>query len=438
LINPHKGRVVTTATGRSRPGGATAPPTLAHSMGVIFSAPVLPPDVATIAGALESTGQLDWLVTRWCFTRAELPFARKLPVKNSWLRRPPAPVSTARLRRLPAADLRNFLGRWLDQDRIQTTDKSFQLVDAAAATLMTGNTTAILGREDACLSCFRRGEELDLPRIYQLPTAHFATVQRLLSRERDLFPEAFAAGELEADFAGHRLERKAAELRLATHVLCPSSFVGESLQIAGILPTACVKVLPLGIDSDFMGSSSLAREPVFLYVGTINARKGVHRLIKVWKQLRAYKTHRLRLIGDLRLPRSFVADYNQAFEHIPRLPRTSLAAEYSKAQAFVFNALADGFGHVFAEAMACATPVLASRNSGAPDLINHGEEGWIFDYDDGALAAALDRALSSSGELRQMGERARRRALEWTYSHFARSFLSWIGSILKNNAQGFF
>jgi glycosyltransferase involved in cell wall biosynthesis len=401
-------------------------------MGVIFSAPVLPLDVASIAGALESTGQLDWLVTRWCFTRAELPWARKLPVKNSWLRRPPAPVSRARLLRLPAADIRTFLGRWLDRDRIQTTDKSFQLIDTAAASLMTSNTTAIIGREDSCLGCFRRGEELDLPRVYQLPTAHFATVQKLLSRELDLFPEAFHAGELEADFAACRLERKTAELRLATHVLCPSSFVGESLRNSGIRTGASVKVLPFGIDPDFSRDSSLARQPVFLYVGTISARKGVHRLIKAWKQLRAYKTHRLRLIGELRLPCSFVADYKPVFEHVPRVPRTSLVDEYSKARAFVFNALADGFGHVFAEAMACATPVLASRNSGAPDLINHGEEGWIFDYgDDGALTATLDRALSSSGELRQMGERARHRALEWTCSHFATAFLNWIGSILK-------
>jgi glycosyltransferase involved in cell wall biosynthesis len=203
------------------------------------------------------------------------------------------------------------------------------------------------------------------------------------------------------------------------------------LQTCGIRADR-IKVLPLGTDPEFTADGSIVREPVFLYAGTISARKGVHRLIRVWKQLRAYKTHRLRLIGDLRLPCSFVADYKDAFEHIPRVARASLVTEYSKAQAFVFNALADGFGHVFAEAMSCATPVLASRNSGAPDFIKHGEEGWMFDYgDDGALTAALDRALSCTRQLRQMGERARHRALEWTSSHFARAFLSWISSILE-------
>jgi len=404
-------------------------------MGAIFSAPVLPTDVATMAAALEDAGQLDWLVTRWCFTSAELGYGGKLPLPKSWPRRPRAPVSAARLRRLAGADLRNLLGSWLDLDRFQTADQSFQLVDRAAAKLLSPKTAAIIGREDACLRCFRRGAEFDIPRIYQLPTAHYGTVRKLLSRERDLFPEAFEQGELEADLAPGRMERKEIELALATHVLCPSTFVGESLKRAGVGADR-ITVLPLGADVGFATERSPVRAPIFLCVGTISARKGAHRLIKIWKQLRAYKTHRLRLIGDLRLPRSFVSDHREAFEHVPRMPRPLLAAEYTKAQAFVFNALADGFGHVFAEAMACATPVLASGNSGAPDLIKDGEEGWLFDYgDDQALGGALDRALSSAAQLRQMGERARNRALEWTCDDFAVGFLKWISPILERQTS---
>jgi glycosyltransferase involved in cell wall biosynthesis len=324
----------------------------------------------------------------------------------------------------------------LDRDSFQTSDKCFQLVDEAAAALIKPETSAIIGREDACLTCFRRGEAFNIPRIYQLPTAHFATVLTLLKRERDLFPEAFNTGDLEADFAPARIQRKAAELDSATHILCHSSFVAESLKVAGI-QGGRITVLPLGTDLSFVCDSPGARAPVFLYAGTISARKGVHRLIRIWKQLRAYRTHRLRLIGDLRLPGSFLAEYRGVFEHIPRLPRTSLVNQYARAQAFVFNALADGFGHVFAEAMACGTAVLASRNSGAPDLIIDGEEGLLFEYgDDEALAVTLDRALTSPQELRQMGDRGRRRALRWTCNDFATSLLKWIRPIIENETPG--
>jgi glycosyltransferase involved in cell wall biosynthesis len=343
-------------------------------------------------------------------------------------------VPLTRLRRLPGADFRNYFGRWLDAGAVQTLDKSFKFVDAAAAALVKPETSAVIGREDACLLSFRRAKALNIPRIYQLPTAHFATVRALLKCERNVFPNAFDTGDLEADFAPARIQRKAAELDSATHILCPSSFVAESLKSSGI-PGGRITVLPFGTGDNFASDLSGARDPIFLYAGTISARKGVHRLIRMWKQLRAYRTHRLRLIGEMRLPARFLADYRAVFEHIPRLPRASLVNQYARAQAFVFNALADGFGHVFLEAMACGTAVLASRNSGAPDLINNGKEGWLFEYgDDEALGAALDRALSSPQTLLEMGERGRRRALRWTCDDFAASFLNWITAIIEREA----
>ena len=401
-----------------------------RSAGVILTAPVLPVDVVSMAVALEDSGQLERLVTRWCFTSSELAWARKLGVGESWLGRQPSPVGRNRLRRLPGADIRTYFGPWLDHDGFESLDKSFQMVDEVAATLLKAETAAIIGREDACLNCFRRAEELNVPRIYQLPTAHPRTVRTLLTRERDLFPEAFNGGDLEADFAPARIQRKEAEVGSATHILCPSSFVAKSLRDAGV-KEARVSVLPLGPDIGFASNCVAKRDPVFLYAGSISARKGVHRLIRIWKELGAYRTHQLRLIGDLRLPESFVADHRQIFEHIPRLPRAALALQYLKAQAFVFNAIADGFGHVFAEAMSCGTAVLASRNSGAPDLIKDGEEGWLFEYgDDEALAKAVDRALCCPQQLLRMGKRGRRRALGWTSKDFARGFLKWITPII--------
>lgn len=384
-----------------------------------------------MAKALEQAGKLDRLVTRWCFQSAELPWVRQTGMPPSWSRRPMAPVAPARLQRLPRADLRQRLGRWRDRDRFRTLDESFRIVDRAAARLVRSESAALLGREDACRLCFNQGKEFGIPRIYQLPTAHWATVERWLRREMALFPQAFDVGEIDADFAAERVERKSAELSDATHVLCHSSFVAQSLKTAGIAGER-ITVLRPGIDAVFSPQTAHRRDRVVLYAGTISARKGVHRLIRVWKELRAYKTHRLRLIGEMRLPEAFVAEYRSVFEQVPRLGRSRLVAEYAGAQLFVFNALADGFGHVLAEAMGCGTPVLASRNSGAPDLIADGQEGWLYDFgDDNALAAALDRALSSPQQLQRMGKSARQRALGWTVEDFAGAFLAWITPILE-------
>ena len=399
------------------------------SSGVVFCAPVLPPDVTTLAAALEQIGQLQQLVTRWCFTDEEFGWVQRLALPQTWDRRPLAPVSRAHLHRSLAADLRQHLGHLLDRNAFGSIDKSFGIVDAAAARLVGPNTSAVLGREDACLSLFRRAQEFDLPRIYQLPTAHFATVERLLKQERNVFPEAFDHAKLEADFASERIQRKTAELNASTHIFCPSSFVRGSLEAAGI-PAQKLKVIPCGTELDFAPDCTGRRERILLYAGTISARKGVHRLIRVWKLLGAYRTHTLRLVGDLHLPSSFVADHRQYFEHVPRVRRIALAREYATAQAFVFNALADGFGHVVTEAMTCGTAVLASRNSGAPDLIGDGE-GLLFDFgNDEALARAIDWALSCPQQLLEMGQQGRVRALASNSNTFTTAFLKWIGPII--------
>src|SRR5207237_507766 len=56
------------------------------------------------------------------------------------------------------------------------------------------------------------------------------------------------------------------------------------------------------------------------------------------------------------------------------------------------------FGLVMIEALACGTPVIAWRRGSVPEVIRHGETGWIVESVDDAVAAVdevsrLDRAL---------------------------------------------
>jgi glycosyltransferase involved in cell wall biosynthesis len=354
------------------------------------------------------------------------------------------------LKRVAWADVQRGLVGLIGGNYVQAIDARFAVVDRAAAKLVTQETTAVLAREDACLASFRLAKELGVPRIYLLPTAHHATVQRLIQREVSQFPSAFMPAETAADFEPSRLARKDAELQMATHILCPSIFVQRSVEAAGI-SSSKLFTLPFGTEmvinprpspltplpSDGRGEPvdgrrepRRAREPIFLYAGSISGRKGVHRLVRVWKRLGAHRTHRLRLVGEMRLPRAFLDEYQGVFEHVPRIKRDRLRAEYLNAQAFVFNALADGFGHVVTEAMACRTPVLASRNCGAPDLIRDQVEGRLFDYgDDDALGSVLDWALTNPGKLMEMGALARERAVARSWDEFVSRFVDWVGGI---------
>lgn len=397
--------------------------------GVIFAAPVLPLDVCMMAEALEGCGMLGKLVTRWAFTRAERAWVQRLIPSTRMARRPASPVQKRLLCRLMRADLREVIPWTAPANGISPTDASFAIVDRAAARFVGPKTSAVIGREDACLAGFQRARARGVPTLYHLQTGFCEIVKEIILLDLQQFPEAFDAAESAADFAPERLVRKRAELAAADWVLCPSGFVRSTVEAAGF-PGHRVSTLPLGVDSRWEINPALKRENIFLYVGNVSARKGVHRVLKIWKQLKAHKTHRLRLVGDMYLPRRFLADYQGIYEAVPRLPRERLAGEYGRAQAFVFNALADGFGHVFAEAMSCGTAVLCSRNSGAPDLVTDGVEGRLYDYgDDEHLATVLEWALTHPQQLAEMGQRARQRAHRWGWAEFSAAFLAWFHSV---------
>lgn len=64
------------------------------------------------------------------------------------------------------------------------------------------------------------------------------------------------------------------------------------------------------------------------------------------------------------------------------------------------------FGLVMAEAMACGTPVVATRNGSVPEIVLDGETGFIVEDDEDAIAKAVER----TGEISP--ERCRAHAVE--------------------------
>jgi glycosyltransferase involved in cell wall biosynthesis len=92
-----------------------------------------------------------------------------------------------------------------------------------------------------------------------------------------------------------------------------------------------------------------------------------------------------------------------------------------EADLFVFPSLAEGFGLVIGEAMSCGVPVLTTTNTGGPELITDGREGWCVPaHDAGALAERIEWAYSNRDELYEMGRRARSRAEQWTWADYRR------------------
>ncbi len=143
----------------------------------------------------------------------------------------------------------------------------------------------------------------------------------------------------------------------------------------------------------------------------VSIRKGIPYLLQAFAQL-SHPKKRLKIIGDVApeaepLLRKLPMDH---VEIIGAVPNHALAMHYSTADVMVLPSLEDGFGMVMAEAMACGCPVIASENTGGPDLFTDGIEGRIIPIrSHSRLLEALEAFAQDQDSARRMGEKARER-----------------------------
>ena len=75
---------------------------------------------------------------------------------------------------------------------------------------------------------------------------------------------------------------------------------------------------------------------------------------------------------------------------------------------YVQPSLSEGFGIALVEAMGCEIPVLATSVGGAPEIITHGETGWLVDCSDaGALSRVLKDVWEQRADFPAIGEAGR-------------------------------
>ena len=224
---------------------------------------------------------------------------------------------------------------------------------------------------------------------------------------------------------GRALDRQV--LRRARLLITDSAASRDDIVRLFRLPPERVRVAPLGVTGRFRPQPAEAvaavraryrlERPFLLYVGGIDPRKDVPRLLEAWGGLRARRAG----VPDLALGGAIERD-----PHFPALLRQAqrlgaadalrvlgfvadedLPALLTAAEAFVFPSLYEGFGLPPLEAMACGTPVVASGAGSLGEvlgdaalLVRPGEAGSLADgiarlLDDGALRAALrERGLA--------------------------------------------
>ncbi len=141
-------------------------------------------------------------------------------------------------------------------------------------------------------------------------------------------------------------------------------------------------------------------------------------LLRVWQQLQPVNAHLVLAGGHVR-DETVLQGFENLYTETPRIGNADLVRLFQQADIFVLPSLAEGFGHVYLEALACGVPIICTDNTGGADIIRHGESGWILPAGDPvALADCLSWALAHRRHLREMREAARAVAEQYSWSRF--------------------
>ena len=198
-----------------------------------------------------------------------------------------------------------------------------------------------------------------------------------------------------------------AEYAASDYIMTPSTFARASFLRKGFAPEKILQI-PCGMDIDFFTNTiPLERASGFfrlLFVGQLQIGKGIHTLLEAWRNLRLDTTKaELLLVGNLQKDvRLLLERYPlpAGVRIIPGVSRIELKKLYDSAHAFVLPSIQDGFGMVLGEAMASGLPVIASMNTGAPDIFRSKDDGVLVPAGDiEALADAISQ-LYQNKELR--------------------------------------
>jgi glycosyltransferase involved in cell wall biosynthesis len=158
---------------------------------------------------------------------------------------------------------------------------------------------------------------------------------------------------------------------------------------------------------------------VLLFVGHLGQGKGLDILLRALELLRDRKRLALVVAGSGPLARPLAAAFaarvpEMDVRWLGEIRHSRLPDLYRAADIFVLPSRSEGRPAAILESMACATPVVASRVGGIPEIIRHGSNGLLFDTERADLLASALRELIAEPRLRA---RIAAQALEDVASH---------------------
>jgi phosphatidyl-myo-inositol dimannoside synthase len=222
----------------------------------------------------------------------------------------------------------------------------------------------------------------------------------------------------------------------ADRVVVPSLYSASVAREVYGIPGAKLAIVPEPIDLTEWrrrfgeAAGPKAARPTILSVARMYPRKRLEDLLHAAVILRArIPQAQIRIVGDgpesarLRLLHRELG-LGDTVVLLSEVSRSRLAVEYTIAHCFCLPTVQEGFGLVFAEAMAAGLPVVACRAAAVPEIVEDGRTGLLVgERNPAELAHALETLLVNENLRAEFGLAATRRIEAFDLPRVAGRFL---------------
>ena len=156
-------------------------------------------------------------------------------------------------------------------------------------------------------------------------------------------------------------------------------------------PHQSIDIIPNGIDTNIFSTAAINKDDNdsfrLITVSRLIKRKGIQFVLKALSEIHISKSSNsdnsitLSIIGE--------GNYENELKNMCRelglsnivtflgfCPRNNIPSYFWQSDAFILLSLAEAFGNVIAEAMACGLPIIGANQGGIPDLV--GEDNGIL------------------------------------------------------------
>jgi glycosyltransferase involved in cell wall biosynthesis len=208
------------------------------------------------------------------------------------------------------------------------------------------------------------------------------------------------------------------ECELADRIVVNSEWSRDSLVCSGV-PREKVSIIPLAYETpDVRGQKSEVgagrlypdgftneRPMRLLFLGQVNLRKGVARLLEAARMLRDEPVE-FWMVGPVQIANAETAADNARVKWFGPITRKETAEKYRAADIFILPTLSDGFAITQLEAQAYGLPIISSTFCGR--VVESGRNGIILEEPNAAsIANAIRDCIANPSRLQQFAAASR-------------------------------